>query len=234
VKSITLATALVVGIIGHAAAADVAEEVVIVDEGFNWSGVYVGAHAGYGWGDVDASYDDPFDLFPPGQGEADYTADGGLLGVQAGYNWQVSSLVLGVEADVSYLNLDETVDAGFDEGTYGVNTYSTEIDWLATVRGRVGYAMNRTLLFATAGAAFADVRHIYAQESFSYRAEVDETAAGYVLGAGIEHAFTDNVSVQLQYQFVDFGDETIDYGDTTSTNFDIQLHLLKLGINYHF
>lgn len=233
-KSITLAAALVVGIIGHAAAADVAEEVVIVDEGFNWSGVYVGAHAGYGWGDVGASFNDPLDLFPPGQGEVDYTADGGLLGVQAGYNWQISSLVLGVEADVSYLNFDETVSAGFDEGIYGVNTYSTEIDWLASIRGRVGYAMDRTLLFATAGAAFADVEHSYAQVSGDFRTEVHETASGYVLGAGVEHAFTDNVSAQLQYQFVDFGDETIDYGDTTSTNFDTQLHLLKLGINYHF
>jgi len=234
VKSITLATALLIGIMGHATAADLAEEVVIVDTAYDWSGVYIGAHAGYGWGDVDASYDDPFDLFPPGQGEAHYTADGGLLGVQAGYNWQVSSLVLGVEADVSYLNLDETVNAGFDEASYGVNTYSTEIDWLATVRGRLGYAMNRTLLFATAGAAFADVKHSYAQELGDYQTKVDETATGYVLGAGVEHAFTDNVAVQLQYQFVDLGDETIDYGDTTSTTFDTQLHLLKLGINYHF
>src|SRR5688572_14865848 len=96
-KSLLLATSLILGFGGTAVAADAVEDVVIVDEGYNWSGVYVGVQGGYGWGDNDYGYESD---------RVGFDSDGFVGGLTAGANWQNGSFVYGVEADISYSDVD--------------------------------------------------------------------------------------------------------------------------------
>jgi outer membrane immunogenic protein len=96
--------------------------------GYNWTGFYAGANAGYGWGAMTN-----FPLNPKGF----------LGGVQAGYNWQTGQFVFGAETDVQISSADDTFAA-----------YKFSNPWFGTVRGRAGYAMNNVLLYATAGLAY--------------------------------------------------------------------------------
>src|SRR5262249_3764244 len=102
---------------------------------FSWTGFYLGAHAGYGWSNVDW------------QGLSDsLEGSGWLAGGQIGYNWQRGALVFGLEADAS---------GNWMDGSRAGNTY--EIDWQASIRARLGLAVNnnRTLLYTTGGVAWA-------------------------------------------------------------------------------
>jgi outer membrane immunogenic protein len=133
-----------------------------------WAGFYVGGHLGYGEGtsdyrqDLDFDFDD--DAFDASNTFRASVNPGGILGgVQAGYNWQAGSFVFGLEGDISFTdwNKGTTVfDADFDTvdglapgDAYG--TSSTDIDLLASVRGRVGYAMDSVLIYGTGGVAWA-------------------------------------------------------------------------------
>ena len=132
-----------------------------------WAGFYVGGHVGYGEGKSDyrQDLDFDFDVDPDASNtfRASVSPDGILGGVQGGYNWQVNNFVLGIEGDFSFLDWSESTnvfDANFDEvdgldegDAYG--TASTDIDFLASVRGRVGYAMDSVLIYGTGGIAWA-------------------------------------------------------------------------------
>lgn len=134
------------------------------------------------------------------------------FGGQAGYSWQMNSFVVGVEADVSYIGASQTfvppenlVAAGCG-GCFASAT--NELTWLSTFRGRAGVAVDRILIYATAGAAVGQVNNSWGwdgvrpfRDSFS----VSETKAGYVVGGGIEAMLTRNVSVRAEYLHVDLG-----------------------------
>lgn len=98
---------------------------------FNWSGAYVGAHLGYGWGD---------------SGPSD--TSGFIGGITAGHNWQSGQVVFGLEGDIAYSGID---------GSNAVGTY--DIDWLGTARGRIGYAFDRFMIFGTGGFAWTSARY---------------------------------------------------------------------------
>jgi outer membrane immunogenic protein len=133
-----------------------------------WAGFYVGGHIGYGEGTSDYRQDLEFD-FDNDDFDASNTfragvnPDGILGGVQAGYNWQAGSFVFGLEGDISFTDWSASTtvfDAEFDDvnglgpgDAYG--TASTDIDFLASVRGRVGYAMDSVLIYGTGGIAWA-------------------------------------------------------------------------------
>ncbi|MBS7540631.1 outer membrane protein [Ancylobacter lacus] len=92
---------------------------------FTWSGFYLGANAGYGWGDADF---------------AGSSVDGGLIGAQAGFNWQGNSpIVLGFETDIQY--------SGMEGGNFS-------LDYFGTARLRAGYAINQMLVYGTGGLAY--------------------------------------------------------------------------------
>lgn len=139
-----------------------------------WQGFYVGGHLGWGEGNVDFRQDlnifavdafgnvtdSDFNTFRSGT-----NPDGIIGGVQGGYNWQWNALVLGIEADISFTDWDEKsvlFDSGVDPvagliaGESAFGTASTDIDFLASVRGRVGYALGNVMIFGTGGVAWAD------------------------------------------------------------------------------
>jgi outer membrane immunogenic protein len=158
---------------------------------FSWSGLYIGAHVGYGFGDA-------FD----GVGPLDI--DGGFAGGQLGFNWQFNrNWVLGVETDLS----------GADIGAGAFN-----VDWFGSTRFRVGYAMDRTLIYGTVGIG-------YAGTNFS------SGHIGGVYGAGIEWAFARNWSAKVEYLYYDLGDEII---ALFAAPISIEFSTVKLGVNYRF
>ncbi len=182
--------------------------------GFTWTGFYVGINGGYGWGNSD------WNGFP---GSAD--ASGALLGATAGYNWQVNSLVFGLEGDLAWSNM---------RGSFASLTCplgcETRNNWLGTVRGRVGVAMDRFMPYVTGGVAFGDV-----EARPAGFAGVSEVNAGWTVGGGIEAALGANWSAKLEYLYVDFGSvncSTVACG--LPTDVDMRSNVVRAGLNLRF
>jgi outer membrane immunogenic protein len=166
---------------------------------FNWTGFYAGLHAGYGWGD--SSGLDP---------------DGGFGGGQIGYNWQFSpNWVWGVEADVSGADLSDRV-AGI-----GVKT-----NVFGTARVRLGYTVDRMMVYGTGGFAWADTKN-WAGGSSDKQANY-----GWTIGAGLEYAFAPNWSTKLEYLYADYGRD--DYNIPGGNGLELKTSTVKVGINYLF
>jgi len=178
---------------------------------FSWSGLYVGAQIGYGWGDTDAtSFAGPTETYS-------YDTDGWLGGVHAGFNWQANALVIGLETDIELADV-----SGSGIGSLG-SRHSTAIDWLGSLRGRIGLAAGRTLFYATGGLAYGDV-------SVSGPGYSDtETHAGWTAGAGIEHAFSPTTTARIEYRYTDLGSN-----DLTIDESDVTFSAVRLGLSFKF
>lgn len=180
--------------------APVAVETVVPS--FTWDGAYIGILGGYGWGNGDAG----------ALGSQDF--DGGRLGAFVGYNWAMSNgFVIGLEGDVNYDWNENDYAGGFDAGS----------DWSGSVRGRVGYAWDRTLLYAAGGWT--------ATNGYVEGPGVDssETFNGWTIGAGVDYAFTDNMFGRLEYRYNDFGDQ-----DVGGINTDFDQHVVNVGLAVKF
>jgi outer membrane immunogenic protein len=190
-----------------------------------WTGFYVGAHAGYGWGEWNGplSYDDAY-LTPEPFDNSNRTIEGDSAfgGLQVGVNYQSGSWVLGVEADVSWTD----INGSGSFLPYPTNPASpawdieTKLDMFGTVRGRLGYANGPLLVYATGGS-------------------VDRTHVGYAVGGGLEWMLARNWTLKAEYLFVDLGEEDYayvgaDHYDTDHYHPDLQLQTVRLGLNYKF
>lgn len=170
---------------------------------WSWRGFYIGANAGYAFGD------DGF-----------VEPEGFFGGAQLGYNWQQGNLLFGLEGDFS--------GAGIDDGAFVAGGIaSTEINWISTIRGRLGFVRDKTLIYATAGVAFADIDTTFDTAALSFRNS--DVEAGYVVGGGVEHALTDRWSTKLEYQYLNFDSGAAPFGSD-----DLDLHTLRAGLNYKF
>ncbi|MBN9218455.1 MAG: porin family protein [Mesorhizobium sp.] len=223
-RGLLLASALLSLIGGQALAADAisAEPAAVHD----WSGVYVGGQIGYAFGKSDAVFSSP--NTPVFHASQDYDIDGFLGGVQIGYNYQINSVVLGVEADIAGSDIKGQSGGINPRGDF----YDTKVDWFGTLRARAGYAFDSTLLYGTGGLAYGSVENRYLDGPFNSFSE-KSTKAGWTLGAGLEQAFTDHWSAKVEYLYVDLRDQTIDYGGS-NTEFDNKLSTVKIGMNYKF
>jgi outer membrane immunogenic protein len=225
-RSVVLAAIASVALIDVAAAADLggpsyrrgsikdgpppAEAPVVYERPFSWSGLYIGAHVGYGWSDVG---------WQDGQNALHLDGAGALAGGQIGYNIQTGQLVFGVEADISGTWIDG-----------GTACCGHDFNWLASVRGRAGVAFNgnRTLLYATGGAAWADLDYTAPGASgFS------NTHFGWVAGGGIEHMLTQNLSARVEYLHYSFDDTTGPVAGLATT-VEPKLDSVRFGLNLKF
>jgi outer membrane immunogenic protein len=233
-KTIRMAFLLGASMLVIGGAARAADPVIDVPEMHDWSGIYAGLHAGYGWGDRD--WDDDAGFFDD---EAfRYDLDGAVLGAQIGYNFQVDSLVFGIEADGSWTDMRDTVVEPFFLGS---TTAEAEVEGLATIRGRVGYAWDRFLVYGTGGVAFAKVGTDVDSSFFIFSASDSDSAShtGWVAGVGIEGMITEHISLKAEYLHAGFGKEDFDYFDgnfifESEGEADLDLDIVRLGVNWHF
>lgn len=184
---------------------------------FTWAGFYIGGNAGYGWGRVS----DPTNNFHT-------DLNGALVGGQVGYNWQTGNWVFGIEGDIQKSWQEESASATVPGG---LATIKGEFPWFATLRGRLGYAWDRHLLYATGGAAWVNVK--LSGTLAGATASDSDTTFAWTIGGGWEWMFYDRWSAKAEYLY-------LDTGDTTVTLFGVPVggsshsHIVRLGINYHF
>jgi outer membrane immunogenic protein len=180
---------------------------------FTWSGIYVGAHLGYGWSNID------WQEVPAFNGNHD--GSGALAGAQIGYNWQAGRFVYGVEADIT--------NSWVEGGKAGCCDHS--IDWLYSVRGRLGLTSydNRTLFYVTGGGAWADI---------DYASVGGHSASqfGWVIGGGIERALTQNMTARVEYLYYNFDTESTagPLVPGSAVNLDPSMHTVRFGLNFKF
>jgi outer membrane immunogenic protein len=206
---------------------------------YNWSGFYIGGHVGGAWGEeVNTIVTAPGFLLP---GTRIVTEESGFLGGgQAGVNFQMGAFVLGGEFDVSWSGVGGTVNTA--SLIPGVTVRSTgDVDWFATATGRLGFAASNMLIYVKGGGAWMDVRYSAAALAGGVviigPATIDDTRAGWTVGAGLEYGLTPNWSAKIEYGYLDFGSKTYTFtapGATATAAIDSQYHVIKGGINYRF
>ena len=185
---------------------------------FGWGGVYVGLNGGYGWGQTDWSSSATTGSNSPA---------GGLFGGTIGFNAQSGAFVFGAEGDVDGNWMRDSNSTG--TGICGAPGCGIQTSWFATARARVGYAFDRVLLYATAGAAFGDVQ----MQANGLSATTDR--AGWTAGVGIEYAFLGPWSAKAEYLYSDLGSASC--GAATcgiDTTVSFKTNMLRLGVNYRF
>ncbi len=256
ISGVVIASALAVA--SAANAADIARPVykapAAVPVIHNWSGFYIGGNAGYAWSDVDTSWRNisngaAFDVpaaiaLRESTGTNSYGLDGFMGGFQAGFNWQAGNWVFGVEGDVSFFKqsagiTDVSIGWPFTPNTV---TQSVELKNLYTVRGRIGYAMDRTLVYFTGGWAGSDLdtadSTIYPTSSQAVSGS--KLLSGYTLGGGIEWALGNNWSVKAEYLYADLGGyqtvscNSLDSNSCYSHDHDAKMQVVRAGLNYKF
>jgi len=188
--------------------------------GFSWSGFYVGINGGYGFGKSDWSSAATAGSTKP---------KGGLAGVTLGYNMQTGVWVWGLEGDIdaSWMKGTDTSGTGVCSGL----GCTTKNSWLATGRGRIGYAWDRWLPYLTAGAAFGDVKMTREATATS----TTKTKIGWTAGVGVEYAFMGPWSAKLEYLYADLGKSSC--GAATcgiDTDVTYKANIVRAGVNYRF
>jgi outer membrane immunogenic protein len=186
---------------------------------FTWTGFYLGANLGFGFGAFN------------GYG-ANYLGEsplGGALGLTAGYNYQSGNLLVGAEGDYAWSHISDS--ASFPRP--GVSSSGT-LQTIATVRGRVGYAMDRILVFGTVGYAGGNIRGVLNNVPSSAVADQTYYANGFALGLGVEYAITPKISAKAEYLYTSLGSNTYFNNTPNVSSAGANINLLRAGVNYKF
>jgi outer membrane immunogenic protein len=220
-----------------------------VNARFSWTGCYVGVNAGGASTRIDQDFTVPgVTAFDSSGRDSSFTGGG-----QLGCNYQFDpNWVVGIEGDFNYLRGNRNQDFSFLFGTGedSFGTQQTSLRWLATVRGRFGYAWDRWFLYATGGLAIGDVKsslsgtaagpNLPSQYAGSYSAD----RAGWTAGAGFEYAFAERLSAKLEYLHFDLG--TANYLvnlvsgpgtvllSTWNASAKVSGDIVRVGLNYRF
>jgi len=194
---------------------------------FDWTGLYIGAHAGFGRGASSAVLTDPAITTSSG-------SFGGVIGgVQAGYNVQLSSgVLLGVEADISFPNYltSNSVVSSLATARSGV---TEQWDYVGTARGRIGYVAGPWLTYATGGLAWAGERFLNTPAIGSDEKKLN-TRLGWAAGAGVEYAFAPHWSLRLEYLYSRFEQADIRFPSATQISSSLDLQSIRVGLNRKF
>ncbi len=218
-----------------------------------WTGIYAGVNAGGGWS-YGAGGDLSGDSLPDGFQDClrfgvcphriDVKYSGFSGGAQAGYNWQANSLVLGVEADIDYANMDGSTTVPRLLPGAGVISLSLsqKIDAFATVRGRVGFTPNDlTLLYVTGGVAFGHTRTVSVEPSTNQPTFMGSDTSwntGWTGGGGIEQRLSKNLSVKAEALFFELSNSFVIANNASpffvTDDARYRGYILRTGLNYNF
>jgi outer membrane immunogenic protein len=239
-----LAGVALVALSSAASAADIVEPAPVYD----WSGFYVGVNAGVAWNNSNVDSDVNSDELGPIadelkdkiQGDQTVFTAGGLIG----FNWQIDSVVLGLETDINWLNFDDDHDRHFvfDDDTVDTKL-SFESSYFGTIRGRLGFAADNVLFYGTGGLAYGHVEadgRIVLNDTERWDGSASETNWGWTLGGGVEYAF-DNFIIGAEYLYVDLGSPDFDFSrnpDFPDTEFngnvDVAFSVVRATAKFKF
>lgn len=191
----------------------------------DWTGFYIGAQAGYLWGQSDHSFSNgaPSDSSDP---------KGAVYGAHIGYNHQFNTIVVGLEADAEKTG----ADGSFNNTTGGTSSGSADINWLASVRGRLGYAIDDFLPYVTGGAAWAGY-DFGGGPAGGPCCGYSETIVGWTAGGGLEYAISTRFSARLEYRYTDFGQASgplLPSFPGVTMPVDNKTQVVRLGVSFHF
>ncbi|MEJ0096243.1 MAG: outer membrane protein [Methylocella sp.] len=175
---------------------------------FTWTGFYIGAQVGYAWGTSNGNIGDNFGDFS----SLSVSNSGVIGGGHVGYNLQLNQFVVGLEGSVDGSSLSKTFSGfvsenGIFPGFAPPVTVHSSVDVMGSVRGRLGYAWDRVLIYATGGVAFAGVNSSISTP-FGFDS-ASSTRVGWTVGGGLEYAITNNWSIRAEYRYSDFGHTTV-------------------------
>jgi len=209
---------------------------------FSWTGFYIGAEAGFGWGQEG----DDFSYIPAALDH--FGVSGPKAGIKAGYNQQYNNLVLGVEADIEASGIHGSKGTTFStgEGT-GVSSLSMHNTWQGSLRARVGIAFDRLLVYATGGLAVADDKEKYYVDDPSFNGGTiwsgsqTNTLWGWTVGGGAEYAIDNHWSLSAELRYANFAHASYSIpaslslsGTGTSYSAGFSETLAQIGVSYHF
>jgi opacity protein-like surface antigen len=229
----------------------VAQEPTAAAPGYDWTGLYAGIHAGYGWNSSSSTavgFPEPNFASGPSVPEThNLSASGAIGGGQIGYNRQIDRLVLGIEADLSAGSLTGSAQgsgATAARGTPFNFTESQRIEPFGTFASRLGVTpIDRLMIFGTAGGAYGYVLPAtdLAFPRVAYPATDPIAKVGWAAGGGVEYAVLPALSLKLEYLHYDLGGATVVGLPTpanppfqTQTHVDFAADFVKIGLNYHF
>ncbi len=216
-KQFLLASAGAIAIAGSAFAAEPAP-IPPPPPPFTWSGVYLGGQIGYAWGKDNVSWSGTANDLDLAGGKFGEGPQGVIGGAHLGWNIQPNHwFVFGIEASVDGAGLNKSVVvpmADFAQDTFGSLTASAKAGVQGSVRGRLGIAFDRLLLYGTGGVAVTSYNTSYYDTTGFFTGfpgtndTISVTRAGFTAGGGIEYAITDNWSVRAEYRYSNFGHVT--------------------------
>ena len=288
-RKVLLSTAAAFAMAGSALAADLPARVMapapFIPPVFTWTGFYIGVNAGAAWVGHDGCsrlYDYSGGVYTP---VTDYTPNcnnnnnnaGFIGGGQAGYNWQIGALVLGLEGDIDWVG--QAGNRNYDYSMYGspyrISSHVYEVDndafhfnggnsgnVVGTIRGRLGFALDRALFYVTGGAAFRGSGNdgslavtstsivtnnttwpstvTSSSSTTTFTRNNNNNNVGWVLGGGIEYALTDSITARAEYMHMQFSNNSGYYTNSAypnaafSSNRNNSLDSVRLGLNWKF
>jgi len=197
---------------------------------FTWNGCYVGANVGGAWARGDASFDVPGVNYDLGHPNGSGWAGGGQFGCDA----QSGNWVFGFET------MWDAVSASGNRGGTFPTLYNVRgtVDWFGTLTGRLGYAVDRSLIYVKAGGAWAGMHENLSLPVVPFSTTTSGNGGGWVLGAGWEYAFAPNWSMKIEYDYMSFGNRDasatfVGVGDHFHVSGQ-SLQTLLVGLNYRF
>ncbi len=193
--------------------------VPVVAPVYNWSGIYIGINGGYAFGNTD------WQSTPGFADTGSFNVNGGVVGATLGVNFQSGPVVFGIEGDGDWTDIKSSSVA------CTAGTCQTSNDWLATFRGRLGYAFDRVLVYGTGGGAAGNVKAAIPGGS------TDTNEFGWTAGGGIEAALTDNVTAKVEYLFVDLQNGNcgaVLCGTASNVPVTFDASVVRAGLNFKF
>jgi outer membrane immunogenic protein len=222
---------------------------------FTWTGCYLGAHAGVGWGRKDFSEPDTFgDFADPGEAIRVDTGAGFVGGGQVGCDYQLApNWVIGIEGDFAWADIKGDATDPFFSGKNGNPiVFHARTEWITDVTGRFGFAWDRWLIYGKGGVAWAHDKYsidnltfFNGSPCFSGNTAIpcnpagSETRTGWTAGGGIEWAFWNNWSAKIEFDHYEFGTRRVTLFDPVgdvSGPVDVKqrIEVVKFGLNYRF
>ena len=213
---------------------------------YNWTGFYIGGQVGGGWASSTTTDVDGTTAFPPGFVHSAISYSGFLGGGYAGFNYQINQFVIGIDGDYSWADL--TGSASEASPLISTTTsYNDKINWIATLTGRLGYAMNNWMIFVKGGGAwagFSGTTNTVTSGGAAYSSGTNSaTRDGWTIGTGVEWGFAPHWSTKLEYDYVDFSTSNFNSTVTRVSNGNVTtparsatsyLNMVKLGVAYRF